>query len=91
MIEQVGDGRRAAGAGSAAGPNSANWRLGQNSGAHMGQNSGSHIGSGFGGILSAVVRGLCAALVCTVLVATAVAQERPRHGRLFRPEALGEL
>jgi ubiquinone/menaquinone biosynthesis C-methylase UbiE len=91
VIKQVGDGRRAAGAGSAAGPNSANWRLGQNSGAHMGQNSGSHIGSGFGGILSAVARGLCAFLVCTVLVATAVAQERPRHGRLFRPEALGEL
>jgi len=83
VFEQVVDGRRVAGAGSAVGPNPANWRLGQKSGAH--------VGPGFGGVLSAVARGLCAALVCTVLVATAVAQERPRHGRLFRPEALGEL
>ena len=31
------------------------------------------------------------ALVCTTLVTTAVAQERRRHGPLFKPEALGEL
>jgi len=82
VIERVGDERRRAGAGSAVGPNAASGWLGQNSSAR--------VGSG-GRILSAVARGLCAALVCTVLVATAIAQERPRHGRLFRPEALGEL
>jgi hypothetical protein len=59
VFEQVVDERRVAGAGSAVGPNPANWWLGQKSGAH--------VGPGFGGVLSAVARGLCAALVCTVL------------------------
>jgi ubiquinone/menaquinone biosynthesis C-methylase UbiE len=48
-------------------------------------------GAGIGWILSAVGRGFYVVVVCTTLVATAVAQERPRHGRLFPPEALGEL
>jgi ubiquinone/menaquinone biosynthesis C-methylase UbiE len=31
------------------------------------------------------------ALMCATVVMSASAQERPRHGRLFSPEALGEL
>jgi ubiquinone/menaquinone biosynthesis C-methylase UbiE len=82
VIEQVGDGQRVAGAGSALGPVLANtWR---------GPECGTVVGSAFGGIL-ALARGLCIALVCTTLVTTAVAQERRRHGPLFKPEALGEL
>jgi ubiquinone/menaquinone biosynthesis C-methylase UbiE len=49
------------------------------------------VGSGFSRMLSAAVRGLYLALVCLTVAASATAQERPRHGRLFSPESLGDL
>jgi SAM-dependent methyltransferase len=42
-------------------------------------------------VLTLSVRALWLVIMCATAVMPASAQERPRHGRLFSPEALGEL
>jgi ubiquinone/menaquinone biosynthesis C-methylase UbiE len=48
-------------------------------------------GSGSSRIPARRTLGVWMALVCAGVISTVSAQERPRHGRLFPPEALGDL